>query len=139
MARNQKAERLGKKLLNRFTRRITDEIFLFLEKDPELYQEYQKVLEESSQSSVNSVLGKIITEAYDLENLNKETHPESKLLKKYTRHGVRWEKAASQVRKKVLYGGENLFTLNKEEERSGSTEKKEQKKEAPREESLFGE
>ena len=64
MARNQKAEQLGKKLLNQFTRQITDAVFLFLENEPALYQEYQEVLKESSQSSVNSVLGKMITEAY---------------------------------------------------------------------------
>ncbi len=139
MARNQKAEQLGKKLLNQFTRQITDAVFLFLENEPALYQEYQEVLKESSQSSVNSVLGKMITEAYGLDNLNKETHPKSQLLKKYTRHSVRWEKKLTQARRKVLYGGETLFTMARDDGRSEEPEKEEQKKKTPQEESLFTE
>ena len=139
MARNQKAEQLGKKLLNQFTRQITDAVFLFLENEPALYQEYQEVLKESSQSSVNSVLGKMITEAYGLDNLNKETHPKSQLLKKYTRHSVRWEKKLTQARRKVLYGGGTLFTMARDDGRSEEPEKEEQKKKTPQEESLFTE
>ena len=68
-------------------------------------------MKNSSAHGVNAVLGKMITEAYDLENLNKETNPESKLLKKYTRHGVRWDKDRTRrMAKKVMYGGEDLFS-----------------------------
>ena len=81
MASDLKTEKLGKKLLSRFTRQLTDQVFLFLQQDPELYQEYQALVRESSSNGVNSVLGRMITEAYDLVNLNKETHPQSPLLK----------------------------------------------------------
>ena len=100
MASDLKTEKLGKKLLSRFTRQLTDQVFLFLQQDPELYEEYQALVRDSSPNGVNSVLGRMITEAYDLVNLNKETHPQSPLLKKYTRHAVRWEKEDLEVQKK---------------------------------------
>ena len=104
MASDLKAEQLGKKVLTRFTRRIVDQVFLFIQNDPELFQEYQDAVRESTSNGVNSVLGRMITEAYDLINLNKEKRPESRLLKKYTRHAVRWEKENLQLQKKVMYG-----------------------------------
>lgn len=133
MASDLKTEKLGKKLLSRFTRQLTDQVFLFLQQDPELYQEYQALVRESSSNGVNSVLGRMITEAYDLVNLNKETHPQSPLLKKYTRHAIRWEKEDLEVQKKVLYGDRDLFTPNPRP----SEEKKTVRKKGPDQESLF--
>ena len=104
MASDLKTEKLGKKLLSRFTRQLTDQVFLFLQQDPELYQEYQALVRKSSSNGVNSVLGRMITEAYDLVNLNKETHPPVPAAEKVTRHAIRWEKEDLEVQKKVLYG-----------------------------------
>lgn len=134
MASDLKTEKLGKKLLSRFTRQLTDQVFLFLQQDPELYEEYQALVRDSSPNGVNSVLGRMITEAYDLVNLNKETHPQSPLLKKYTRHAVRWEKEDLEVQKKVLYGDRDLFTP--QPSKSGE-ERKSPKKKGPDQESLF--
>lgn len=125
MASDLKAEQLGKKVLTRFTRRIVDEVFLFIQNDPELLQEYQDVVRESTPNGVNSVLGRMITEAYDLINLNKEKRPESTLLKKYTRHAVRWEKEDLQLQKKVMYGDQDLFSLKP------ATEKRRKRKRNP--------
>lgn len=117
MASDLKAEQLGKKVLTRFTRRIVDQVFLFIQNDPELLREYQEVVRESTPNGVNSVLGRMITEAYDLINLNKEKRPESRLLKKYTRHAVRWEKEDLQLQKKVMYGDQDLFSLKPVQEK----------------------
>lgn len=133
MASDLKTEKLGKKLLSRFTRQITDQVFLFLQEDPELYQEYQERVRESTANGVNSVLGRMVTEAYDLVNLNKEKHPRSPLLKKYTRHAVRWEKDNLEVQKKVLYGDRNLFSSQPK----SAEEKRAPKKKGPDQESLF--
>ena len=133
MASDLKTEKLGKKLLSRFTRQITDQVFLFLQEDPELYQEYQERVRESTANGVNSVLGRMVTEAYDLVNLNKEKHPRSPLLKKYTRHAVRWEKDNLEVQKKVLYGDRNLFSS----QTKSAEEKRAPKKKGPDQESLF--
>ena len=48
MASDLKTEKLGKKLLSRFTRQLTDQVFLFLQQDPELYEEYQALVRDSS-------------------------------------------------------------------------------------------
>lgn len=133
MASDLKTEKLGKKLLSRFTRQITDQVFLFLQEDPELYAEYQAQVRESTANGVNSVLGRMITEAYDLVNLNKEKHPRSPLLKKYTRHAVRWEKDDLEVQKKVLYGDRDLFSPKTKP----SEERKVPPKKGPEQESLF--
>lgn len=133
MASDLKAEQLGKKVLTRFTRRIVDQVFLFIQDDPELLREYQQVVRESTPNGVNSVLGRMITEAYDLINLNKEKRPESRLLKKYTRHAVRWEKEDLQLQKKVMYGDQNLFSLKPVQEKK----EKKPRKRGPEQESLF--
>ena len=138
MARNKEAEQLGKKVLTLFTQRITDEIFLFLQRNPELLAEYRKAVQHSSAHGVNAVLGKMITEAYDLENLNKETNPDCPLLKKYTRHGVRWKKDKStRLQKKVMYGGNSLFSSHKK--RTDTSENKERAEAGLEQESLFKE
>lgn len=133
MASDLKTEQLGKKVLTRFTRRIVDQVFLFIQNDPELLREYQEVVRESTPNGVNSVLGRMITEAYDLINLNKEKRPESRLLKKYTRHAVRWEKEDLQLQKKVMYGDQNLFSLKPVQEKK----EKKPRKRGPEQESLF--
>lgn len=138
VASDLKAEQLGKKVLTRFTRRIVDEVFLFIQSDPELLQEYEDVVRESTPNGVNSVLGRMITEAYDLINLNKEKRPESRLLKKYTRHAVRWEKEKLQLQKKVMYGDQDLFSLKPAPEKPEKKEKKTRKR-GPEQESLFQE
>lgn len=138
VASDLKAEQLGKKVLTRFTRQIVDQVFQFIENDPELLQEYQDVVRESTPNGVNSVLGRMITEAYDLINLNKEKRPRSGLLKKYTRHAVRWEKEDLQLQKKVMYGDQDLFSLKPAPEKPEKKEKKARKR-GPEQESLFQE
>ncbi len=137
MARNKKAEKLGKKVLTLFTQRITDEIFLFMQRNPELLKEYQEAVKSSSAHGVNAVIGKMITEAYDLENLNKETNPDCPLLKKYTRHGVRWkEDKKTRMHKDVMYGGSSLF--NNHKKRTDTSEVREKDLAELQQDSLFG-
>jgi len=90
-----KTEKLGHKAIHKFTKCITDQLLLFIEQDKDLFKEYQTAAAESTSQGVNSVLGKMITEAYHLENVGVETSPKSKLLKKYTRHIVSQSKKKS--------------------------------------------
>ena len=83
-----KTEKLGRKAIHKFTKCITDQLFIFIQQDEELFKEYLEAATESTTQGVNSVLGKMITEAYHLENVGVESAPKSKLLKKYTRHTV---------------------------------------------------
>ena len=75
---------MGRKAITAFTKRLTDEIFLFIERDPALLKEYKEAVKTYSAHSVNATLGKMIAEAYGLGNLQKESNPDSALLKRYT-------------------------------------------------------
>lgn len=71
MREKRKIERLGRKAITAFTKRLTDEIFLFIERDPALLKEYKEAVKTYSAHSVNATLGKMIAEAYGLGNLQK--------------------------------------------------------------------
>ena len=81
MREKRKIERLGRKAITAFTKRLTDEIFLFIERDPALLKEYKEAVKTYSAHSVNATLGKMIAEAYGLGNLQKESNPDSALFK----------------------------------------------------------
>jgi hypothetical protein len=114
-----KTEKLGKKALNKFTKRITDEWFTFIQNDTALMKEYNEAVRESTQQGVNSALGKLITEAYHLENLGIETKPKSILLKKYTKHKVqRSKKTSSTDDIPEQLKGTNLFAKPKKRKKT---------------------
>lgn len=70
--KKRKIERLGRKAITAFTKRLTDEIFLFIERDPALLKEYKEAVKTYSAHSVNATLGKMIAEAYGLGNLQRK-------------------------------------------------------------------
>lgn len=72
MREKRKIERLGRKAITAFTKRLTDEIFLFIERDPALLKEYKEAVKTYSAHSVNATLGKMIAEAYGLGNLQRK-------------------------------------------------------------------
>jgi hypothetical protein len=122
---DKKVERLGRKVLDAFTRRITDEIFLYLGRDPELLREYQELVQEYSAHGVNAALGKMITRAYALENDGMERRPVSPLLKKYSRHRLDWKKVTAKDGKAIRkspYDDGNLFAEKKEKAASGGSQ-----------------
>ncbi len=123
-----KTEKLGKKALNKFTKRITDEWFMFIQNDSTLLKEYHEAVKEGTQQGVNSALGKIITEAYHLENLGIETKPDCTLLKKYTKHKViENKKAPISDDVPEQFKGTNLFAKPKKSKKVAKTTKKEKK------------
>ena len=100
MREKRKIERLGRKAITAFTKRLTDEIFLFIERDPALLKEYKEAVKTYSAHSVNATLGKMIAEAYGLGNLQKESNPDSALLKRYTRHYVYWDRNKEEKKRR---------------------------------------
>jgi hypothetical protein len=141
MKEDRKAEKLGRKVINAFTRRITDEIFLFLERDPELVKEYRAAVKKYSAHSVNAALGKMISEAYGLGNLSKETKPDCPLLKRYTRHYVRWDQVGEKKRtgkSEKDYAETGLFAQKPKKQRGKGRKLGPRRPEAPPlEENLF--
>ena len=71
------------KVLDRFTKEITDQIFLFIQNDKELLRDYLHLLNETHLTSVNSSIAKAVKKRYDLTNLNSKGAPKSLLILDY--------------------------------------------------------
>lgn len=71
------------KVMNRFTEEITDQVFLFIQKDKELLRDYLHLLNESKLNSVNSNIAKAIKSRYNLTNLDSKGEPKSLLILDY--------------------------------------------------------
>lgn len=74
------------KVLSEFTLNITDRVFLMIEKNEELYLEYMRWVKEKGKDQVNRDLGLEVKEYFELENLEENKNPKSKLIKSYTEH-----------------------------------------------------
>ena len=125
MREKRKIERLGRKAITAFTKRLTDEIFLFIDRDPALLKEYKEAVKTYSAHSVNATLGKMIAEAYGLGNLQKESNPDSALLKRYTRHYVYWDrnKEEKKRREKEREQALGLFGRSRRKRRTKAVKK----------------
>ena len=119
MREKRKIERLGRKAITAFTKRLTDEIFLFIERDPALLKEYKEAVKTYSAHSVNATLGKMIAEAYGLGNLQKESNPDSALLKRYTRHYVYWDRNKEEKKRREKERNEPWGFWQKQEKTIG--------------------
>jgi hypothetical protein len=75
-------------VFDKFSKDITDRIFLMIENDPELMDKYSSLVgnDKKVKDELNSELGKEIRKKYDLENLKKNKNPESSLIKSYREH-----------------------------------------------------
>ena len=120
MREKRQIERLGRKAITAFTKRLTDEIFLFIERDPALLKEYKEAVKTYSAHSVNATLGKMIAEAYGLGNLQKESNPDSALLKRYTRHYVYWDRNKEEKEREQALG---LFGRSRRKRRTKAVKK----------------
>ncbi|WP_461632413.1 hypothetical protein [Labilibaculum euxinus] len=71
-----------KKLVDRFSEKLTDKVFLMIQNDRDLMREYLAVIENSkSLAYVNSEIAKEVKKRYDLQNLNQRNeNPESLLI-----------------------------------------------------------
>ena len=58
----------SKDVIAKFSKKITDEIFLFIQKDKVLMHRYLKLVEQNGLSVVNRHIGKCIKKEYKLKN-----------------------------------------------------------------------
>ena len=69
------------------TEDITDRVFLMIQKNPQLYREYHRLIETgTSKRRLNARLGKRIREHFCLQNVGRCHNPKSHLIKSYERH-----------------------------------------------------
>ena len=72
------------RIIQRFSSEITDQVFLMIQNDRELFQEYMKLLGTNKQNVINSSIAKEIKKKYNLENRDfKITNPKSFLIKSH--------------------------------------------------------
>jgi hypothetical protein len=71
----------------RITEDITDRVFLMIQKNPQLYREYQDLIATgTSKRGLNARLGKRIRENFCLQNVGRCHNPKSHLIMSYERH-----------------------------------------------------
>lgn len=73
------------KVVNRFSKEITDHVFLMIENDRELFQEYLRLVSDTKLDTVNQAIGKKIKDEYCLTNSIRQNKPKSKLIKSHQR------------------------------------------------------
>ncbi len=88
------AEEFVEKSLNHFMSNITDEVFLMIQNDRSLMQEYLDLVRLQNGKRLNSYIGKLIKERFRLDDVMASGQPaggkpQSTLIKTtYTKHGL---------------------------------------------------
>jgi len=75
-------------VFDKFSKDITNRIFLMIENDPELMDKYSSLVgdDKKIKDNLNTELGKAIKKKYNLENIKENKNPESSLIESYTEH-----------------------------------------------------
>jgi hypothetical protein len=69
------------------TEDITDRVFLMIQGNPQLHQEYKSLIDNgTSKHGLNAQLGKKIREYFSLQNIGRCHNPKSCLIQSYERH-----------------------------------------------------
>jgi hypothetical protein len=76
-------DKFTKKVLDRFSKEITDQVFLYIQNDKELMRDYLHLINKNDLKIVNSSIAKAIKSRYNLTNLAKKGKPESSLIQSY--------------------------------------------------------
>nr|WP_320058210.1 hypothetical protein [uncultured Bacteroides sp.] len=92
---NKEVEKFAKDVIEKFTKEITDRIFLYIEENESLLKEYEYLVSKKDCQSVNSQIGRVIKVKYNVDNIDKDDNiivesPKSSLIKtKYTGHTLK--------------------------------------------------
>ena len=77
-------------VLNKFAGLITDQVFLMIQNDKELMQEYLNLLASGKDPhTLNCKLGKQIKSKLNLDNAGRCNKPKSTLIRSYERHKIK--------------------------------------------------
>lgn len=72
-----------KKAIDKFTVDITDKMFILIQNDKELMQDYLNLLEDNKRHVVNSSIAKAIKEKFKLDNIGESQTPKSTVIKTF--------------------------------------------------------
>jgi len=76
----------AQQVVDNFITDITKHVFLFIEQNESLRQEYESKAKLYGQKAVNAAIGKKVKELLDLKNVGKNKTPKGSSIKSYTRH-----------------------------------------------------
>lgn len=74
----------SEELLSKFSKEITDQVFLSIQNDRKLMNEYLRLVSENGIDSVNKYIGKSVKKRYKLSNSDsRQDNPKSMLIKSH--------------------------------------------------------
>lgn len=76
----------AQKVVEKFCLELTDQLFLYIENDKGLMQDYLRVVTDSGIHKTNKDLGAEFKELFFVDNLDETDQVKSKLIKTYTQH-----------------------------------------------------
>lgn len=75
---------IAEKALKKMNKKITNEVFLTIQNDRDLMQEYLRIVEKKGLDTVNQTIGKEIKKSYSLTNINdRENDPSCTLIQSH--------------------------------------------------------
>lgn len=83
-----KTEEIAEKALMVMVENITDHVFLLIQEDRDLMQQYIEQVLANGKDNVNQTIGKYIKNRLNLTNTGREEAPESSLIFSYEKHGL---------------------------------------------------
>jgi hypothetical protein len=83
-----KIEEIAENALQGLVEDITDHVFMMIQEDRGLMQDYIQQVVENDKDTVNKTIGKYIKKRLNLTNLGRCEEPESSLIGSYETHGL---------------------------------------------------
>ena len=83
-----KTEEVAEKALQVIVENITDHVFLLIQEDRDLMQQYIEQVVANGKDSVNQTIGKYVKNRLNLTNIGREEAPESSLIASYEKHSL---------------------------------------------------
>lgn len=80
------AKEIAKDAISKMNKKITNEIFLIIQNDRKLMQEYLREIEAKGLDSVNTQIGKEIKRVYNLDDGNREDKPTCTLIQSHQKY-----------------------------------------------------
>ena len=80
------ANEYAEQVVNDFITDITDHVFLSIERDEKLMRKYMENVNRYGLDAVNMTIGRKVKEMLNLENLDENDNPKSRIIQSYTRH-----------------------------------------------------
>ena len=74
---------LAQKAISRFNKKITDQIFILIQSDRDLMQEYLRIVERDGLDKTNQTIGKVVKAQYHLTNEDREENPSCTLIQSH--------------------------------------------------------